>query len=217
MTRITRPGLVGAGLGVVLLALMVVFAVVLPEVDDAAAAGEGGTSAGAAPAAGSVELPPRLGEDLIAVDSGRLPDQLSRLIGDVDRLTAVQDSARAGFEELFEAAAAFRIYGNQDASTVVAVTALAKPAGLFAPQGAPVDAEVQGVARPAIELVEVDGGVCSLNWGRPVPRGQQVDESQPPQTVYCQLGSQGRTFTLTGSGMTAQRAMSLLQEVARAQ
>ncbi|MGA8255964.1 MAG: hypothetical protein WB767_05245 [Nocardioides sp.] len=207
-TSSARPAVLGALSGALLLAVVVGFAVGVPELKD----GETGEASGSLEA---VELPDVLPGGLIANDSGRLPTDL--VPADItEQIVQVQESAAAQLGDLYDAPAALRGYSSLDGTTGGYLIVLDQAPGLFAPEGPPIDAEVNGFARAPYELIAVDGAICDISWGSPVELGQPVDEEQVPGSVRCQLGDGGRTWEINVSGLTADAAVEILHSLADA-
>ena len=193
------PALVGVLVGVVLLAAMVAFAVLLPKA--------GASSTGA--------LPDTLGEGLTATDlvddsqGGAQTDpaaaqEFADLQGDL------MSSAADRLESVYDVPADARTYQDAERGVQVTVLVVDGAAGPFVPDGPPVDPSLLGNARNQTDLVGVGEGTCSLIWQEAVPAGQPISEPDP-QAVKCQLGSEERTYQLIGVGVTAQEAMELLE------
>lgn len=204
-----RTPVVSAVAGAVLLAGTVGFAVLLPKLDDGA---EAATAADRAP----VELPDRIGDDLVAVDTGTLPQQLAASFGDIDTLKKQEAAITDGLDDVFGVPGTFRVYASQDGAALAQVTVLDKAPGLFTPDALPIDPSVIGATRAAAELVRADGAVCSVSWPAAVPEGQQVDPDVKPQGVRCQLGEGERTYELTTQGLGVDQTVTLLKDVATA-
>lgn len=206
-TSSARPAVLGAISGAILLGVIAAFAIALPEVAEGDDTFD--TGADLAP----VELPVALPGGLIANDSGQLPTDL--VPAEVtEQIEQVQESAASRLAELFEAPAALRGYSSIDGTSGGYVVVLDQEPGLFAPEGPPIDAEVNGYARAPYELVEVDDAVCDVSWGAPVQLGDPVDESQLPGSVRCQLGAGGRTWELNVSGISVEAAVEVLHSLA---
>lgn len=224
MTTQTRTSLVGALVGLVLLGLVVAFAVGVPELtgDDATAqaadAGEGAEGSAEPEDLEPIDLPTGLsGElsgELVAVDTGELPEALAAQFGDLSDLGAQQASVAEGLQALFGVPGAFRLYAASDGSALVSLTVLDKAPGLFVPEALPIDPSVLGVTRAAVEIVDIDGAICSLNWGADVPAGQPIDPAVPPQGVRCQLGDGERTYEISAQGLTPEATVELLKNIA---
>lgn len=212
-----RTTVVSAVLGVVLLGGLFVFTVVVPELTEDAESSESGSSENAGTTDGSaIELPDRLSGGFVAADLGTLPPDLAEQLGDIEALIDQEDSIAEGLGDVFGAPGDFRVYAVEDGSALAQVTVLDRAPGLFTPDALPIDPAVLGVARPASELVEVDGAVCAITWGQEVPEGQPVDETQPPQAVRCQLGDEDRTYELTSQGLLVDEAVAVLRDLAEA-
>lgn len=189
------PALVGVLVGVVLLAAMVAFAVLLPKA--------GASSTGA--------LPDTLGEGLTATDlvddsqgDPAAAQEFADLQGDL------MASAADRLESVYDVPADARTYQDAERGVQVTVLVVDGAAGPFVPDGPPVDPSLLGNARNQTDLVGVGEGTCSLIWQEAVPAGQPISEPDP-QAVKCQLGSEERTYQLIGVGVTAQEAMELLE------
>ncbi|VXC20204.1 hypothetical protein [Nocardioides sp. AX2bis] len=199
-----RSRLVGIVLGVLGLAALVVLAVVLPRLDGAEVSTD---SSGAAAADEAVEATlPASVPGFALVEAG---DDAGAA-----ELTARLDSAEEQLEQTYEVPVTVGLYngsgGEQDQRTAV-VTAASAPAGLFLPSGPAPAPELVGLARNQAELVRVGDTICNVVYGAPVAQGEQVDDSVPPAGVRCQqTASDGVTFQVDGTGMSASEASGLL-------
>ena len=207
--------LVSALVGVLLLGAVFVFTVVVPKIgdDEAAASGETTAEAEQAPALEPVALPDALPPNLVAVDSGALPAAVGAQFGDVSGLREQEDSIGAGLESLFGDTGAFRLYAADDGSALVSITVLDRAPGLYVPEAPPVDPATLGLERSAVEMVEADGAVCSLNWGEEVPAGQPIDPAALPGAIRCQRGEGERTFEISAQGITLDATIAVLDAV----
>lgn len=193
----SRTPLIAAGGGVVLLALVVGFAVGLPEITGNH---EGG---GAAATAELAPLPDTLPGDLVSILGPDMPTELVEQSGGAEQLTALVDSADENLATLYGDPAAFGIYGKVDGSALVTVTVGPGEPGLFVPDGAPVSGEAQGAARSNLELVRVDDDtVCSVLYAQAIPEGQPVDPAEQPSRVHCQSSAEGLLYDVTGQGVS---------------
>ena len=212
-----RTTVISAVSGVVLLAGVFAFTVLVPKIgDDAEQAAGADESSSTQTAAGPVELPDKIGAKLVAVDVGTLPPDLAQRFGDLDALKKQEAAIADGLDDVFAAPGAFRVYAASDGSAVAQVTALDRAPGLFAPDALPVDPSAIGVTRAPSELVKVDDAVCSVSWPAEVPEGTAVDPKVEPQGVRCQMGAGDRTYELSSQGLTVEETVSSLEAVASA-
>ncbi|KQP63398.1 hypothetical protein ASF47_14970 [Nocardioides sp. Leaf285] len=205
---IARTRVAGVVLGAVLLALMVVFAVVLPRIDSGAEELSGADSVAALPD----ELPGGLRALDLGVEApeGQDPAQAEEL---TQRQTELQESAGERLSEVFDAPAEVRIYADEALQRQAAVAVVGVPAGLFIPGALPVDPALLDLARSSTELERVGDAVCQLTYGQNVPAGQPVPEDDPAG-VTCQLGAEGTTYWIQGGGITAEEAVAVLDDLA---
>lgn len=209
-TRSSRVPIIGAALGVVVLLLLVLLAVVLPRLVEGAAAETGSEGRSADPDAATIELPGDL-PGFVRVDDGAegVAQDLQ------ERLTSAEEQ----LADVYGVPVSVALYSGEDPASQISgvVTALQAPAGLFLPTGPAPDPGLLGLARNTAALVTVDDGLCNVVYGQAVPEGQEVDDSVPPGSVQCQLTSGEVTYQVDGSGMTAQQAVALLEEIAAGQ
>jgi hypothetical protein len=189
--------LIGVLLGLVLLGAVAAFAIGLPKATD-----EGDAESA------EIELPDRLPHGLVA------EDVLDRERGAkaqeyADRVSAIQDSAVEGLEEIYGDPAAIRGYASDDGAVQVTVTVLDRAPGLFDPHGPPIDPELLQLERSIYELRRVGDAVCDLYWQQVVPQGQPVGDADP-SAVQCQLGDGDRTLEIFASGLSAEDAVDIL-------
>lgn len=203
-----RPTLIGAVLGVLLLGAVVAFAVLVPELsDDAEPMGAETTTEPAA--LEPVELPDTLPLGLLAVDSGELGPDVP-----IEGLAEQEASAVEQLESLFGDAAAFRVYATPARDVIAQLVVLDRAPGLFTPETIPLDPALSGNERDAVEMVNVDGTVCSVNYGAPVAAGQPIDPTAVPVSVRCQLGAGERTYDISAQGVTVDQTLEVLQAAA---
>ncbi|MFB9313183.1 hypothetical protein [Nocardioides plantarum] len=216
-----RTTVISAVAGVVLLAGVFAFTVLVPKLgdDDAEATYVGSAEPASGPVAtadGPVTLPDKIGDQLVAVDLGTLPADLAQRFGDLGALKKQEAAITDGLDDVFDAQGAFRVYAAADGSAIAQVTALDKAPGLFAPDALPVAPSAIGVTRAASELVKVDDAVCSVSWPAEVPKGTAVDPKVQPQGVRCQMGVGERTYELTSQGLTVKESVANLEALASA-
>ena len=205
----SRARLVGLAGGVLLLLALVALAVLLPRLE------------GSEPVASSADAPS--GEGVAVTLPPSVPGFTSATAGDdaaAEQLTERLDSAEARLEQTYGVPVAVGLYsgdeGAQDQRSAV-VTALSAPAGLFLPSGPAPDPELLQLARNQAELVRSGDAVCNVVYGAPVPAGQQVDDSEVPQGVQCQLTRDDVTYQVDASAMSVEDAVGVLDAVAAAQ
>ncbi|GGF33423.1 hypothetical protein GCM10011519_03580 [Marmoricola endophyticus] len=199
--KLRSNAVVGAALGVVVLALVAVFGIVLPKAH--------GDESGSAP-----DLPAKAG-GFVALDSGQLPAALQQQIGSVPVVRKAQKEARTGLEKVNGTAVAYRYYVSPDRQALAAVTVVPGDPGLFSPDGPPVAAAPQQQA--SYQLRKVSGAVCAEYYTQQqasVP-GQSGGAAQLSR-VHCQLGADGDTYDVDARGLTTAKTVSLLKSLASA-
>ncbi len=214
MSVSSRSPVAAAVLGLVLLSGLVAFAT-LPK-DDAEPAEPAGsaTEETAVEPSENLELPDRLGDDLVAIDTGDLPGAIKAKLGDLDAMADQEASVDERLRSVYDSPADFRYYMPEDGSALLAVTALDRAPGLFLPDLPPVEPGLVGLARTSSELVEVDDAVCAVGWGQSVPQGQAADPDAVPQTLRCQRGAGERTYEVSSQGYTVDQAAAVLAALA---
>ena len=190
----------GALLGILGLALFVVFAVALPkltEPDDA-------------------ELPDSLPGGWVAVDIATAPG------GSTDTSDSTStDSQREATEyvhkiyaEVYDEPVAFRAYTDKDFSTFVVVTVFTSDGGAFGPANGLGDPEVLELKRASTELVRRGEVVCVANYQPVSVDEDDTEDSDLPLGVSCQLPSDGHTIQLATNGLSLDDTVDLVREVA---
>ncbi len=206
-TSASRARLVGLAAGVVLLLALVGLAVLLPRLE--------GTDS--APASASA------GEAVEVTLPATVPGFTSAGAGDAAaaaQLTERLASAETRLEDLYAVPVSVALYSGDEGAgdqRSAVVTALSAPAGLFLPSGPAPDPGLLELARNQAELVRSGDALCNVVYGAPVPAGQEVDESEVPQGVQCQLTADGVTYQVDGSAMSVDDAAGVLDAVAAAQ
>lgn len=209
-----RTRLLGLAVGVVALLALVGLAVVLPRLEGstADAAGASGTSGTSARDGVEVTLPESVAgfTASTAGSDAQATELRSRL-----------ESAASELQRTYGVPVSVGLYagdggGGGDQRSAV-VTALSAPAGLFLPSGPAPEPSMLQLARNQAVLGRVGDAVCSSVYGAPVPAGQAVDEAEVPQGVQCQVTTDGVTYQVDGSAMTASDAVDLLDAIAAAQ
>ncbi|WP_193609470.1 hypothetical protein [Nocardioides lijunqiniae] len=200
--RGSRPFVLGLVGGIVVLALLFAFTVLLPK------------SGGGEPDA----LPDSLPGGLRASDVARDQDsaeQQGRAEDFAERQRGVNESGAEQLEELFDAPAAVRTYQDEQFQRQATITVVETGAGPFLPNGPPFDPAFVDLERNVSDLVKVGDGVCALYYQQPVPEGQDVPADQDqPQALQCQLGADGATYQLFGRGLDADEAVEILEGLA---
>jgi hypothetical protein len=196
--RNRRLGLgVGVILGVIGLALLVVFGVLLPELTDEEA----------------VELPDALPGGWVAADvaaSGTGDDRGSG----IDARERATEYVRAVYADACDEPVAFRDYADADLSTFVVVTVFTSDGGAFGPPNGVADPEQLGLKGATTELVRRGDVLCIANH-QPVAEGaDDTQESATPLGVTCQLPTEGRTIQLATNGLSLDDTIDLVHEVA---
>lgn len=212
-----RSRVTGIVLGVLLLAAVMVLAVLLPALGDSGTS-QASESDGASGAGVEVTLPSQVdGFSLVQGDDGAAAADLAERLGSAEQvLEETYDvPVTVGLYE-GEAASGQDGQGAAPAAPTAVVTAASVPAGLFLPSGPAPEPELVGLARNQTELVRVGGAVCNVQYAQPVAAGQEVDPDELPAGVQCQLTSDDVTFQVDGSGMSADQAAGLLEDLAAA-
>ncbi len=186
----------GLVLGAILLGLLVVLAVVLPKVT----------------AEDAIELPETLPGGFTAVDVPREGAEQTGA-GDPELQGELFGASAEQLETLFGAPAAVRMYADEAGAQQLRVVAVEQTPGPFLPDGPPYDAALVGAERLSSELVEVDGAVCNVLWAQAVPEGQEIPEGDPV-FVRCQLTDTDDTWQVEAEGVPAEKAVSILQDLA---
>ncbi|WP_341924026.1 hypothetical protein [Nocardioides psychrotolerans] len=191
----STPAVLGVLVGLVLLAAVVAFAVLLPRAHGSA----------------DTDLPATLPGGLTATDV------LDESQGDpaaaqdfADQQRELMASAEDRLEAVYDVPAHARTYQDPERGVQVTVMVLEQAAGPFVPDGPPVDPSLLGNARNQTDLVQVGEGTCSLIWQQPVPAGEPITEPDP-QAVKCQVGGDESTYQLIGVGITAQEGVEILE------
>ncbi len=141
-----------------------------------------------------------------------LPDTLAGGLR-ADESSELVDSAEEGLEEALDVPVTVRSYRTSDDERLVTVTVVDEAAGPFAPSGPQADAELLGLARAPYELVREDDVTCDLAWTATVPEGEPVPKDDPIG-MKCQLDADGRTYWLSGRGLSFGDAVDILESVA---
>ena len=196
-----RLGLaVGALLGVLGLATVVVFAVGLPEItepDDA-------------------ELPDSLPGGWVAVDIATPADGATDTEGSAsaDSQRKATEYVREVYDEVYDEPVAFRAYTDDDFSKFVVVTVFTSDGGAFGPPNGVADPEALELQRATTELVRRGDVVCVANY-QPVGLDEEdTEDSDVPLGVSCQLPTEGRTVQLATNGLDLDDTVELVHEVA---
>jgi hypothetical protein len=142
-----------------------------------------------------------------------LPDSLpGGLRADEPLPDAAVDAGRE-LEATLDETVALRTYVDAGREINVTLTVIDAEAGPFAPDGPQPMPEALGLERAGTELVEDDGVLCRLAWGRTVVDGDELPDADPVG-VFCQLGAHGRTYWLNGRGVSVDDAVEILESVA---
>ena len=140
-----------------------------------------------------------------------LPDTLPGGLR-ADDSSELVDSAEASLEDVLETAVTVRSYRAADDERVVTLTVVDQEAGPFAPSGPQAEADLLGLARAPYELVRDGDVVCDLAWTATVPAGEPLPKGDPIG-MKCQLGAHGRTYWLSGRGLSLDDAVEILESV----
>ena len=210
MKQSSRATLLAAGGGVLGLALLVGFAVGLPEIVGNEEGVAGPQVEDLAP------LPESLPGDLLSLLSPDMPTEVVEQSGGVEALTEIVASGADNVATLYGAPAAFGIYAKADGSALVTVTVAPGEPGLFVPDGTPISPEAQGLERSTLVISDVEDGVCSVVYSQQVAPGQPVDPDELPGRVHCQLAAEGLLYDVTSQGLslaeTVEAGHTVLQE-----
>lgn len=195
--------------GLVVLGVLVVFVVVLPELDDDA---------------DDVSMPAKLPGGWVAVDVPQPVDPAApvqegaapQTQEDADRNAEMLALERAYSDEVLsevvDGTVSTRTYFDTANQQVLWVQYFGEELGSFVPAfvNSP---EVRGLAKPPVELDRVDATTtCMTEWAE-VPQGQAVDEEQARGGVTCQRSEDGHTLRVTGLGMDQDRTVEMLDTV----
>ncbi|GAA1922328.1 hypothetical protein GCM10009737_24780 [Nocardioides lentus] len=186
----------GVVAGVAALALLVVFAVVLPKV-----------SSEAAPQLGEVELPDELAGGWRALDLGAegIPED------QVASLAANSVYADEVLDDIVEGGGESRQYVNEDLTAAPTVQVYGAEAGPVVPAQL-VDPEAFGLSRPPVEVVEEGEVTCEVNWTEVDPQTQQPLPEAEVSGASCQRTEPGLTVRLVG-GLDVDSAVAMVNEV----
>jgi hypothetical protein len=201
VTSPRRLGLgLGAGLGVVGLAVLLVFAVAVPHLTSA----------------DEVELPDSLPGGWVGADIAAVPD----LGSGAEAFKASRERAtayvREVYAEVYDDPVAFRAYTDKELSRFVVVTVFTSDGGAFGPPSGLADPEALKLERATTELVRDGDVVCVANY-QPVAEGEDGGaDADTPLGVSCQLPTEGHTIQLATSGMSVDDTVQLVHDVASA-
>lgn len=194
-----RAPWIGLVLGVVLLAVLFVFAVLLPR----AAGGSHGGSVAA--------LPDTLPGGWTALETLDPPEGA----GDdfAEQQQSAVDFVGQALDDVYDEDTAFRAYTTEDFSSFVTVTVFAAPGGAFGPPNGVADPETLQLDKAPVELVREGDAVCVVNnqTGQP---GQPSDPAALPLGVSCQLSEGGQTFQIGSQQLSVDETVELLEAVA---
>lgn len=194
-----RSSLIAASLGVVALVVVAVFGIFLPKAESGA------------DASGPPTLPTKVG-GFVALDSDAVPAAVKQQIGGGSQVGQAQTQGREGLEKVYGVPATYRFYVSGDAQSLLAVTVVDRPMGLFSPDGPPVQAAAG--QQPTYQLSKVSGAVCAQYYSQqPSATGQPTGPAQLAR-VHCQLGADGRTYDVDARGLSAAKTVSVLKELA---
>ncbi len=193
LTLVTTTRRLGLGAGVLIgvggLALLVFFAVLLPQLSEA----------------DEVELPDALPGGWVAADLAAEEGAQSR----VDATEYVRDV----YADVYDDPVAFRAYTDAGLTTFVVVTVFTSDGGGFGPPNGLADPEMLGLKRATTELVRRGDVVCVANY-QPIPEGEEdTDDSDVPLGVSCQLPTEGHTIQLATNGLRLDDTVDLVHEV----
>lgn len=194
-----KTPVLGLLLGLVVLALMVVFAVLLPK-----AVGDSGASDE------PLGLPDTLpggytAADLDAAFAGQYDaDQAESYAG---RQASARKHADEVLAEVYEHAAETRTYASKDLSTAVFVQAFRAPGGAFAPETISEEgAAASGAASQ--ELVREGDAICRVERAAADPTTGAGGGA--PSYVSCQRSEDDLTVQVTAAGTPAEEVVELV-------
>ncbi|MDN4171735.1 hypothetical protein QWY28_02155 [Nocardioides sp. SOB77] len=185
--------------GVVVLALLVVFAVLLPRTTDGAGAEE------------PLGLPDTLPGGYTAADldeafAGQYDaDQAETLSG---RQASSREHGDDVLADVYDHAAETRTYASEDLSTAVFVQAFRAPGGAFAPETiSGEDAAASGAATQ--ELVREGDAICIVQRPAADPTAG-APQGDAPSYVACQRSEDELTVQATAAGLPAEDLVALV-------
>lgn len=195
VTSNRRLGLaVGVVLGVVALAIVVAFAVLLPETT-------GGDD--------EVELPDALPGGWIAADVATPADGAST----TDAIEKATEYVRSVYADVYDDPVAFRAYTDAGLSTFVVVTVFTSSGGAFGPPNGVADPEAVGLQRATTELVREGDAVCISNYQPVAVDDEDTEGSDVPVGVSCQLPGEELTVQLATNGLSVDDTVELMHDV----
>lgn len=186
--------------GVAVLALLVVFAVLLPRTTDGAGAEE------------PLGLPDTLPGGYVAADLDRAfagqydEDQAETLSG---RQASAREHADDVLGEVYDHAAASRTYASEDLSQAVFVQAFRAAGGAFAPEM--ISEEGAGSTGAATqELVREGDAVCIVQRQAVDPAAGAPADADTPSYVECQRSEGELTVQATASSIAPEDLVALV-------
>lgn len=211
----SRGPILGALTGLVLLGGLVAFTLGLNEADDGTSVAGATASGEARTTDGAIDMPEVLPGDLVSVTSAAMPTGLVDQLGGREVIVKSLVTGADGIADLYGGPAGLALYGRTDASALMTIAVSTTAPGLFLPDGLPpLTPEAAGVARAQQVLERVDGAVCNVGFKEAVPLGQPVDEAELPVSTICQLSDGGRTYQLSGNGVSEEEAVTALKALA---
>ncbi|MDN4159788.1 hypothetical protein [Nocardioides abyssi] len=198
-TSSAKTTVLGLLAGLVVLALLVVFAVLLPRATDGAGAEE------------SLGLPDTLPGGYTAADLEKAfteqydADQAKTV---ADRESAAREHADEVLGDVYEYAVETRVYASEDLSTAVSVQAFRAPGGAFAPERISEDgAAASGVATQ--ELVREGDAVCIVQRAAADPAAG-APQGDTPSYVSCQRSEDDLTVQAAAGAMSAEDLVAIV-------
>ncbi|MBC9732989.1 hypothetical protein [Nocardioides marmotae] len=185
--------------GVVVLALLVVFAVLLPK------------ATGGSNAEDPLDLPDTLPGGYTAADRGEAfagsyeAEEAETLAG---RQASARQHSDEVLDEVYDYAAETRTYASEDLTTAVFVQAFRAPGGAFAPETISGE-EAAATGAASQELVREGDAICIVQ--RPaVDPAAGAPQDAAPSYVSCQRSEGDLTVQATASGLPAADLVELL-------
>jgi hypothetical protein len=211
IARTSRPLVLAALLGVVVLGLLVAFSVSLPSSSDEPATDRASADTGNHD---PITLPESLPGQWTAVDVADPANHDAAAAAEFakqqkETVAYVNDTLGKVYPDY---PTAFRAYANDDLTSFVTLTVFGAPGGAFSPNGF-ASAERLKLARATVELVRAGDAVCQVNW-QSVPAGQEFPADAVPLATTCQLSRDGRTYQLATQGMAVDGTAGLLVKAA---
>jgi hypothetical protein len=177
---------VGVVLGVIALAVFVVFGVLLPELTEDEV----------------VELPDALPGGWIAADLAPAVDADDASAADRERAT---DYINDVYADVYTEPVTVRAYTDKELSSFAVVTVFTSDGGAFGPPYGVIDPRVRGLERAPVELVRRGDVMCMATY---------PEDAEVPTSVGCQLPVGGHTIQVYSNLPSLDDTVDLVHEVA---